>query len=190
MIWMWGLRECEVQSEYFRSLLKNLKAEADLVIPMEVWFPVPVEMPFSAAIVSLMTTTMLKQILNYVSNGAMIGMGKVLGNIMVDVSPSNNKLVDRGVRIIQRLLELPVPASAVAEEQVYNLLYEFVVRAFTFKQLMEAQYGTLVPPPIPMVVTMLGGLLSESDSTPSCDVDEACRKIVKSRQLMNNTADQ
>jgi len=111
-------------------------------------------------------------------------MGKVLGNIMVDVSPSNNKLVDRGVRIIQRLLDLPVPASAEADEQIYNLLYEFVVRAFSFKQLVEVQYGVLVPPALPMVVTMLGGLLGEGDSTPSCDVDEACRKIVQSRQKL------
>ena len=52
----------------------------------------------------LVTSLVLKKILNLVSNGAMLGAGKVVGNIMIDVSPANNKLIDRSIRIVQELL--------------------------------------------------------------------------------------
>lgn len=44
--------------------------------------------------------TAQKMILNMISTGVMIRMGKVLGNLMVDVQPSNEKLLDRATRII------------------------------------------------------------------------------------------
>ncbi|WP_261806002.1 N-acetylmuramic acid 6-phosphate etherase [Lapidilactobacillus luobeiensis] len=42
-----------------------------------------------------------KLILNMISTTAMIKLGKVYGNLMVDVKPTNKKLVDRAQRIIQ-----------------------------------------------------------------------------------------
>lgn len=45
--------------------------------------------------------TAQKMVLNMLSTGAMIKLGKVYGNLMVDVKPSNQKLVDRCVRIVQ-----------------------------------------------------------------------------------------
>lgn len=44
--------------------------------------------------------TAQKMILNMLSTGVMIRMGKVHGNLMVDVQPSNEKLMDRAARII------------------------------------------------------------------------------------------
>lgn len=41
-----------------------------------------------------------KLILNMISTSAMIKIGKVYGNLMVDVKPTNEKLVDRAKRII------------------------------------------------------------------------------------------
>ena len=37
----------------------------------------------------------------------MIGMGRVLDNKMVDMQLSNNKLVDRGTKIIKNALHIP-----------------------------------------------------------------------------------
>lgn len=44
--------------------------------------------------------TAQKLILNMISTTAMIGIGKVYENLMVDVQPSNQKLIDRSHRII------------------------------------------------------------------------------------------
>lgn len=40
-------------------------------------------------------------ILNMISTGVMIKQGKVYENVMVDVMPTNSKLVDRACRIIE-----------------------------------------------------------------------------------------
>jgi len=50
-----------------------------------------------------------KMILNMISTASMISIGKTYGNLMVDVKPSNEKLVDRAKRII-------VEATGVAHE--------------------------------------------------------------------------
>ena len=39
------------------------------------------------------------------------GMGKIEGNIMIDVSPSNFKLLDRATRILKYLIELEMANS-------------------------------------------------------------------------------
>lgn len=44
--------------------------------------------------------TAQKMVLNMLSTGAMIKLGKVYGNLMVDVKPSNEKLVERCKRIV------------------------------------------------------------------------------------------
>lgn len=48
--------------------------------------------------------TAQKLVLNMISTSLMIGLGRVKGNKMVDMQLSNNKLVDRGVRMIQEQL--------------------------------------------------------------------------------------
>ena len=47
--------------------------------------------------------TATKLILNLFTTLAMVQMGKVISNLMVDVNPSNAKLKDRAVRIVQQL---------------------------------------------------------------------------------------
>lgn len=47
--------------------------------------------------------TAQKIILNMISTGAMIQLGKVYGNLMVDVLTTNKKLVDRARRIVMRV---------------------------------------------------------------------------------------
>ena len=44
--------------------------------------------------------TAQKMVLNIISTGVMVKSGKVFQNLMIDVQPSNNKLVDRATRII------------------------------------------------------------------------------------------
>ena len=50
--------------------------------------------------------TAQKLVLNMISTATMIRLGKVKGNKMVDMQLSNNKLVDRGIKMI--MSEIPV----------------------------------------------------------------------------------
>jgi N-acetylmuramic acid 6-phosphate etherase len=49
--------------------------------------------------------TATKIALNIISTGAMIGLGKVHGNLMIDLHASNTKLRDRAVRILAELTQ-------------------------------------------------------------------------------------
>lgn len=59
--------------------------------------------------------TAQKMVLNMLSTGAMIKLGKVYGNLMVDVKPSNEKLVRRCVTIV-------CSATDCAEEEAVDAL--------------------------------------------------------------------
>ncbi len=50
--------------------------------------------------------TAQKLALNMISTTVMIKLGRVKGNKMVDMQPSNKKLVDRGVRMIMNELHI------------------------------------------------------------------------------------
>ena len=51
----------------------------------------------------LKSGTATKLILNAISTLTMVKLGKVISNLMVDLNPSNVKLRDRAVRIMQEL---------------------------------------------------------------------------------------
>lgn len=51
--------------------------------------------------------TAQKLVLNMISTSVMIQLGRVKGNRMVDMQLSNNKLVDRGTRMVMEALEIP-----------------------------------------------------------------------------------
>lgn len=49
--------------------------------------------------------TATKLVLNQITTGAMIGSGRVLGNLMVSLTPTCEKLVDRSIRIVSKAVE-------------------------------------------------------------------------------------
>ncbi|KOF03791.1 N-acetylmuramic acid-6-phosphate etherase [Roseivirga seohaensis subsp. aquiponti] len=55
--------------------------------------------------------TAQKLVLNMISTSVMIKLGKVQGNRMVDMQLSNNKLVDRGTRMIMEMLQIDSPTA-------------------------------------------------------------------------------
>ncbi|WP_238883008.1 N-acetylmuramic acid 6-phosphate etherase [Clostridium sp. YIM B02551] len=66
--------------------------------------------------------TAQKLVLNMISTGVMIKMGKVYGNLMVDVNPSNEKLVERAKRIVMQATEVGrEKAEEVLQETNYNV---------------------------------------------------------------------
>jgi len=56
--------------------------------------------------------TATKLVLNTISTGVMVQLGKVYGNRMIDVSVTNSKLRDRALRIIRDLTGLDRPAAS------------------------------------------------------------------------------
>ena len=57
-----------------------------------------------------------KMVLNMLSTGAMIKLGKVYGNLMVDVKPSNEKLIRRCVTIVCAAAECEEAVAVAALE--------------------------------------------------------------------------
>jgi N-acetylmuramic acid 6-phosphate etherase len=66
----------------------------------------------------LKSGTATKLILNIFTTLAMVRVGKVLGNLMVDVKASNNKLRDRAVRIVRELTGADYSAAEAALKRV------------------------------------------------------------------------
>jgi N-acetylmuramic acid 6-phosphate etherase len=58
--------------------------------------------------------TATKLVLNTISTGAMVGLGKVYGNLMVDLMASSDKLVDRGERIVMECTGVDRAAARAA----------------------------------------------------------------------------
>ena len=70
--------------------------------------------------------TATKLALNMISTATMVRLGKIYGNLMVDLMVVNEKLVDRGIRIIQDLTDLNYEDSSTmlfsAEKSVKTAL--------------------------------------------------------------------
>lgn len=62
--------------------------------------------------------TAQKLVLNIISTTTMIKLGKVKGNKMVDMKLSNDKLVNRGIKMVSSELN-------ISESEAYNLLLKF-----------------------------------------------------------------
>jgi N-acetylmuramic acid 6-phosphate etherase len=75
--------------------------------------------------------TATKLALNIISTGAMIRIGKVYGNLMVDLRASNAKLVDRSVRIVAEVCSIEQSAA----QQLLARADGVVKRAITMQLL-------------------------------------------------------
>ena len=75
--------------------------------------------------------TAQKLVLNMISTATMIQLGKVKGNKMVDMQLSNDKLVDRGVKMIMG--EIPVSYDKASELLKQNGSVRRAVESFLSK---------------------------------------------------------
>ena len=79
---------------------------------------IAIEMPTGAEILSgstrLRAGTATKMALNMLTTLTMVQLGKVYGNLMVDMKPTNQKLQDRAIRIVQKALDIQDKAEANA----------------------------------------------------------------------------
>jgi N-acetylmuramic acid 6-phosphate etherase len=89
-----------------------------------------------------------KLVLNMLSTGAMIRLGMVYGNLMVNVQPTNAKLVDRAERIVVELTGLPrAEANALLERagsiKAAALMHAHGLTREQAEALLEASHGDL-----------------------------------------------
>jgi N-acetylmuramic acid 6-phosphate etherase len=102
-----GLKDAQANGVLTGSIACN----ADAAISRYADFPIEVITgpEFVTGSTRMKARTAQKLVLNMISTTTMIKLGKVRGNKMVDMQLSNNKLVDRGVKMI--IEELGVTAS-------------------------------------------------------------------------------
>jgi N-acetylmuramic acid 6-phosphate etherase len=86
----------------------------------------------------------IKLILNTLSTATMVRMGRVIGNAMVWVSPSNKKLIDRGCRLIAQ-------ETGCTYERACLVLHEAI------EELAErSKRGEEVPSPVAVAIERIG----------------------------------
>ena len=97
-----------------------ITCNSDSPLSLAVDFPVEVIVgaEFITGSTRMKSGTAQKLVLNMISTVAMIQLGRVRDNRMVDMKPSNTKLVDRGVRMIQQEI-------GVSEDEALDLLQKY-----------------------------------------------------------------
>lgn len=83
--------------------------------------------------------TSQKLVCNMLSTAAMIGLGKVYGNLMVDVQLSNEKLVERAKRIIMEATSCDLPTAEKTLELAGHKPKPAILMILTGCTYMEAQ---------------------------------------------------
>ena len=83
--------------------------------------------------------TATKMVLNMISTATMVSMGKVYGNLMVDLMAVNEKLVDRGTRIIQKITGLDYDSSEEALSRASKSVKTAIVMIKKNCELIDAE---------------------------------------------------
>jgi len=108
---------------------------------------VPCDLPASP--LCLWEHLAIKLILNTLSTATMVRLGRVIGNAMVWVSPSNKKLIDRGCRLIAQ-------ETGCTYEQACLVLHE------AMEDVAErGKRGEEAPSPVALAIQRIGGKTHE-----------------------------
>jgi N-acetylmuramic acid 6-phosphate etherase len=94
-----GLRAARAIGALTVSIANNVDAESSSVAEIAIETPTGPELV--AGSTRLKAGTAQKIVLNALSTLVMVRLGKTFGNLMVDVAPGNEKLRDRGRRIVE-----------------------------------------------------------------------------------------
>lgn len=85
----------------------------------------------------LKSGTAQKMILNMISTASMIRMGKVYENLMIDVNPSNEKLVTRALSIIQDITKVDKKEAEIKLKK-YKTVKKTIFHLLTKEESLEA----------------------------------------------------
>lgn len=100
-----GLNKCNGNKITTTCITCNPGSPLELVADFPIVIPVGPE--FITGSSRMKAGTAQKMVLNMISTTAMIHLGRIKGNKMVDMQLSNNKLIERGVRMLMNELDLP-----------------------------------------------------------------------------------
>ncbi|KAF1293352.1 N-acetylmuramic acid 6-phosphate etherase [Candidatus Enterococcus leclercqii] len=119
------------------SIACNPEAE----ISQHATFPVEVDCgpEFLTGSTRLKAGSAQKMILNMISTIAMIGIGKVYNNLMVDVRPTNEKLIERSKRIIMEATDADYDTAAIYFEEADKNVKLAIVMLLTGAPKAEAK---------------------------------------------------
>ncbi len=103
---------------------------------------IPIEIHTGSEILTgstrLKAGTAQKLVLNMISTATMIGIGKVYKNLMVDVQPTNQKLVERSKRIIMEAAETNYETASYFYEKSGGQVKKAIIMLLTQCSLEEA----------------------------------------------------
>lgn len=111
-----GLKDAQAHGVATGCVVCNAGSE----VASQAMFPVEVVVgpEFVTGSTRMKSGTAQKLVLNMISTATMIRLGRVKGNKMVDMQLTNNKLVDRGTRMVMEELSIP-------QDEAERLLREF-----------------------------------------------------------------
>ncbi len=109
--YVWGALVAARQRQATTILIACVPA-SQVKIDVDIDIRLPVGPEVLAGSTRLKAGTVTKMALNSLSTGAMVRLGKVYGNRMVDVAVTNTKLRDRALRIICDLTDLDRASAA------------------------------------------------------------------------------
>lgn len=104
---------------------------------------IPIEVPVGPEVLTgstrLKSGTAQKLVLNMISTASMVGIGKVYKNLMVDVKPTNDKLVERSKSIIMQATECSYEKAAQAFHEADENVKLAIAMVLTNLSKEEAQ---------------------------------------------------
>ena len=98
-----GLEEARRTGAFTAGIFCNPDAPMRAACHQAVFLPTGPEVVTGSTRLKAGTAT--KLVLNQITTGAMIRSGRVLGNLMVSLTPTCEKLVDRSIRIVSKAVE-------------------------------------------------------------------------------------
>ncbi len=107
-----------ITSNHNSQLVENSKFPIEVIVGPE----------FVTGSTRMKAGTAQKLVLNMISTSVMIKLGKVVGNKMVDMQLTNNKLIDRGAKMIVEILDIP-----------YNEAKELLLKHGSVRKVIEAK---------------------------------------------------
>ncbi|MCH7556110.1 MAG: sugar phosphate isomerase [Planctomycetes bacterium] len=130
----------------YKKTAALIVGSADVAAPTDETFQFPCSLSDSP--LQLWHHLAVKLILNTLSTATMVRMGRVIGNAMVWLSPSNKKLIDRGSRLIAQQAECSYEQACIA-------LHEAMEEVESGKR--QAQSRENRDSPVALAIERLGG---------------------------------
>ena len=116
-------------------------------------FHFPCDLPVSP--LRLWEHLAIKLILNTLSTATMVRLGRVLGNTMAWMSPSNKKLIDRGTRLVSQ-------TTGCTYERACEVLHESIEEV-----ARRSQTGQEVPSPVALAIERIGRPVATQNPHPT-----------------------